>query len=64
MKLIDRKQLARKLDVSVWTVSRWLRLGKIPNQVGATGKWSEDEIIAWVQKRANESTRVVESEKS
>jgi predicted DNA-binding transcriptional regulator AlpA len=53
-RLIRKKALADRLNVTTRTVDRWRRAGKLPREIRLSEKtsaWRLDEIEAWMEQR-------------
>lgn len=57
--LVDAREVARLLDVSLASIWRWRSAGKLPApiRIGATLRWRRDAIEAWVNEGCPESGR-------
>ena len=58
IKLLNKKQVADLLGVSVWTISDWIRKSKFPRPIylspGHPQKWREVDIEIWLQRQAKQ----------
>jgi predicted site-specific integrase-resolvase len=56
LKLIDESRAAEILNVAVWTLRNWRRLGKGPPyiKIGGNVRYREDDLSAFVEKRLHD----------
>ena len=57
--LLTAEQVALRLSVSEGTVNQWVKSGRIPVvKVGKLNRFRREDIEAWIDERARESTPV------
>jgi excisionase family DNA binding protein len=50
---MNRHEVAELLDVQVWTIDRWAKLGSGPpfHQIGSLRKYNRPDVEAWIRER-------------
>jgi predicted DNA-binding transcriptional regulator AlpA len=58
MRLIDKKELIKRVPFSLSSIARWEKNGTFPQRmkVGISGRcvWSEDEVATWISQKLAE----------
>ena len=53
--LLDRPELCQQLGISLWTLSIWIKQGKLPKPIvlsDSSHRWRASDIAAWLDKLA------------
>ena len=61
MATLTKSQLAEKLNISVWTLARWTKEGRVPPPIRLTEQtlvWRLATILAWLRDQERKSVGV------